>query len=580
MSPSSLASSTISSRRSVLATLAAMTLLVSAVLAPAGATPASASASGLQEQSLASPQAGAALRESVVSFDSPLPASFPAHPAGCDRLSFLRVRSDSGANDWAQADAIYVTMPGLALGADSLAPMARNVVRASAALGRHVEVWAIDRRANCLEDHAGFTAGALQQSPTAAFDYYFGAQPVNGKTFTPPSATDLAFVGRMGLAQTVQDYHAVLDLLPASVRATKVMCGGHSLGALIVGAYANWDLDGQPGYRDCAGYFTLDSRLSIRVASALPEALALVQAILPMALPLDLGATTATASGSPSLNVSPLFPGMDLLIETFAQAAQIAPADASTLLAWVPTSSNYDGALRLFTAPDIWTYLLHLTDPRALHVSNQTALGMLQDDSLQPFGFMRASMGAPTGGPITAKTFPMPYGAASVGGLVGGNRQVSMTSTSATYTWKNYNALTTADGQTTNHSVYTSAAKEVTDINDFAAAFSSPTLDGTEWYFPVKLFVDTLTAGLGIRTGDLTNMRYYDGVQRHPSINLDAEDASMVDALDPLRSDPATTVVLPGYNHLDVATAAWTQNTGLPEPVSQSLAGFTQQHLS
>jgi hypothetical protein len=34
-------------------------------------------------------------------------------------------------------------------------------------------------------------------------------------------------------------------------------------------------------------------------------------------------------------------------------------------------------------------------------------------------------------------------------------------------------------------------------------------------------------------------------------------------------------LILPGYNHLDVATAAWRQNDGRPEPTSRALAHFS-----
>ncbi len=33
-------------------------------------------------------------------------------------------------------------------------------------------------------------------------------------------------------------------------------------------------------------------------------------------------------------------------------------------------------------------------------------------------------------------------------------------------------------------------------------------------------------------------------------------------------------LIVPGYNHLDVATAAWRQNDGRPEPTSRALTHF------
>ncbi|MEO9222319.1 MAG: hypothetical protein ABI251_11210, partial [Mycobacteriaceae bacterium] len=85
---------------------------------------------------------GDGVRESYVSMSSPMPAATPAHPAACDRIGYLRVRAQDGPENPEQADTIYVIMPGILAGAGSLEPTARNIVRAAAQTGKHVEVWA------------------------------------------------------------------------------------------------------------------------------------------------------------------------------------------------------------------------------------------------------------------------------------------------------------------------------------------------------------------------------------------------------------------------------------------------------
>src|SRR5438034_10029424 len=103
---------------------------------------------------------GRAVKESYVSLFAPLPASDGPRPAACDRIGYLRFRDARGARKVRKAAAIFVTMPGIFAGASSLDIFARNTVRTARAHQRHVEVWALDRRSNCLEDHYGVQAAA------------------------------------------------------------------------------------------------------------------------------------------------------------------------------------------------------------------------------------------------------------------------------------------------------------------------------------------------------------------------------------------------------------------------------------
>ncbi len=102
-----------------------------------------------------------AVRQTYVRIWAPLPASSPPHPEACDYLGYLRYRSPRGPRNPAKARAILIAMPGFLGGAASFDQVARNVVRDAAKRGRSVEFWALDRRANCLEDHHGVRAEAL-----------------------------------------------------------------------------------------------------------------------------------------------------------------------------------------------------------------------------------------------------------------------------------------------------------------------------------------------------------------------------------------------------------------------------------
>src|SRR5205823_2145997 len=78
------------------------------------------------------------------------------------------------------ADAVIVSMPGFLAGAADFDQLARHVIEEAAARGRHVEFWALDRRANCLEDHRGTDAAARAHDYLAAVRYYFHGQPIDG----------------------------------------------------------------------------------------------------------------------------------------------------------------------------------------------------------------------------------------------------------------------------------------------------------------------------------------------------------------------------------------------------------------
>src|SRR3954454_17509727 len=118
----------------------------------------------------AAPDAGL-VAESYVRVKAPLPSSAGAHPEACDWLGFLRYRDRTGARRSSAADAIVTAMPGFLSGAAPLDQLARNFVRRMSDRGKHVEFWAIDRPANCLEDHRSVDAAARAHDPNVAYDY-------------------------------------------------------------------------------------------------------------------------------------------------------------------------------------------------------------------------------------------------------------------------------------------------------------------------------------------------------------------------------------------------------------------------
>ncbi|UUY03731.1 hypothetical protein LRS13_24235 [Svornostia abyssi] len=218
--------------------------------------PASASAARTEQPLVTPPGPFADVTRSLVTIDAPMPAGVPAHPAACDQLRYYRYRRTGGPTDPQQADAVFVNMPGVLGGAGSLEMHGLGVVQLAAERGRSVEVWALDRRSNCLEDRHGLDAALRSNDPAAALDYYFGRKEVEGRTFGGFLKNgQVAVAAHFDLKQTIEDYRTVIvDGMPdADVRARKLFCGGHSLGGSLTGQLMAWDFDGDDATTGDAG---------------------------------------------------------------------------------------------------------------------------------------------------------------------------------------------------------------------------------------------------------------------------------------------------------------------------------------
>ncbi len=187
------------------------------------------------------------------------------------------------------AKRVLVLMPGTVGGAGDFTLVAHNLVKRIPSL----QVWAIDRRSNALEDTATFARAdrgeiALQQ----AFDYY-----LNGGGFRFRGANEDPYAREWGMAVALDDARAVVLRARAHGRR-QVALGGHSLGASLTVAYAAWDFKGRPGYKDLAGLVLIDGGLlgsfdAYDLAQA-QQAVASLQTSDPFADSLGLGLPEAT----------------------------------------------------------------------------------------------------------------------------------------------------------------------------------------------------------------------------------------------------------------------------------------------
>ena len=159
-------------------------------------------------------------------------------------------------------------MPGIFGGATSFDPLARQLV----ASRKGLEVWAVDRRANALEDHSALVKSLRTHNPDTAYRYY-GEDAGTPAGFNAVSADDAGFMRRWGLVTHLRDLHAVVE--KANAEAETVVLGGHSLGASIVSFYAAYRFADGLGDAQLDGLLLLDGTLGRTGAFGLTAGLTL-----------------------------------------------------------------------------------------------------------------------------------------------------------------------------------------------------------------------------------------------------------------------------------------------------------------
>ncbi len=547
------------------------------------AAPAACLGAARTEQRVASSTPDAKLvTVSYVRVKAPLPASVGAHPEACDWVSYLRFRNAGGPRSPSDADAVITAMPGFLSGAGPFDQLARNFVRTMDARGKNVEFWALDRRSNCLEDHRGLRAAARARDAKVAFDYYWNGRPVDGVTFGGwKSAVEANWLRNVGVEQTVRDWHSILtnEIPSRAVRRRKVFCGGHSLGGPLTTAYAGWDFDGNPattadaGYEQCAGFFGLDTSLGTGGGNASPAGPAT--------------ALAAASAGAPFVSAPPFTPETlqvpgPLGIAAFHQRGQ------TQAIKQLPHSTNVDLSQRVLFSRDAAHFATGSPSIRDFNTTNEAALAGIFDDNSNPITILRASVGSAEGGPLVDKNFPSP-GYSGLSTALTNNDFLSLPGTpnGPLYRWRNYHDLNARGAppmaRNARGQPYTSAKSEVSDLYEFARIQFEAPADLVEQYFPTRIFGEAIAAGGGDRSDSLADLRH-DGISKRPAFLIQAGDSDANSGADPKKASRGAApnrnplsgaATLPGYNHIDVTTAAWRQNDGRPEGSSANLANFT-----
>ncbi len=198
---------------------------------------------------LAAPGPGYASADEVFSVKAP-----PAPgPAALDHVLVHRFGPP-------MAPRVLVLMPGTIGGAGDFTLDSRYLVNRVKGL----QVWAIDRRSQALEDTSMFRAALRGQvSLKQMFDYYLGWAFNGGNPpdhFQLLDGNSMGFARKWGMAVALRDARAVVRRARGHGRR-QVVLGGHSLGASLTAAYAAWDFHGRPGFKDLDGLVLIDGGL-------------------------------------------------------------------------------------------------------------------------------------------------------------------------------------------------------------------------------------------------------------------------------------------------------------------------------
>jgi hypothetical protein len=274
---------------------------------------------------------------------------------GPDRYDRLWVETYGSS----KARTVFVIVPGTNAGARSVEPVARDLVKRVKGL----QVWAVDRRQEALEDRSGFAKRTARE----VSDYYLGFR------YRQADPREVPFVADWGLRTQTEDLRRVV-LRARDGGKRRVVLGGHSRGASQAAAYAAWDFKGRPGWRDLSGIVLIDGGLRGFTGSGR-------EAVTEASAREDLAEIRAGRLFNDQLGLG--IPSIaQVFLEVGARLALDEPSAPSVLQGnpLIPAS---------FKPP--------------FRVTNRAALGYIFDKETSPPGFnsLRANMGslAPSGDP-------------------------------------------------------------------------------------------------------------------------------------------------------------------------------------
>jgi len=233
-------------------------------------------------------------------------------PAQLNTATFLRLRPRGSIGFVRTVDAVIIAQPGFSSVAGAWLETGAQIVQKAGSRictdridrGKRIdeikrpcaiEVWAIDRRGNNLEDTTGLRAARAVADPAVALRYYYGAtiltprgtfpfvtdnDAVLGRPdsqFRPLRQSDVGFMAEWGFETAAADIDRMIQLLsvPRAGQKIPVFLAGHSQGGGFVSYYAGRRMtQGPRGDNILSGLIFLDGGPAIG-AQAEPDAAAI-----------------------------------------------------------------------------------------------------------------------------------------------------------------------------------------------------------------------------------------------------------------------------------------------------------------
>ncbi|MDI6875087.1 hypothetical protein [Candidatus Solincola sp.] len=566
---------------------------------------------------------------------SPAPRDNGTPPPECDYIHFLRFRPADGSTldpadpqkvNSETTDAMLVMLPGILEGANGFEYLGRQLVYvAKMQRGLNLEVWAVERRPNTLEDLsiANYLEGELEagrmtveEAARKAIDYYYLGKEVNGRTFRGwLKDPDVPFLSEFGLKLATEDvFRVIMAMVPdPEVRKQKVFVGGHSLGGIMTSMFAGWDLDGNPetledaGFNNCAGLFGLDttvtpvSEMVGAVLEQLPEG---IRNMLRDITADNYATLVRQLREDPNSNRILPFPLINAesmaLLEAVGMMAFYAPDEECKVLREAPFSGQAQMLLRFMHSRDAQTFMDGVPQITDFRYTNEAMLGVVFDDSFAPVGMIQNSMGFLGGGTVVKKDFPpaeLIQGIPIIGELAGGmlgkgpyyiandaGPDALHLGQGPLYYWVNFDEVGDAadpDFQDTEGEMtYTTTENEVSDIHDVARVIFKGPLNLTEWYFSTRQVADIVAALFPFARDYGINFIHGDRVEELPRIEFIAEQGVLSEGTFMFFPIPGERKLIKGYNHMDVLTACANAPSRRPNEVIDPLIDFVQENLS
>lgn len=485
---------------------------------------------------------------------SPYPTDNGEIPAGlvlgwdCDYIRFTRYRPATVGTP-EEVEAVLVLIPGYMAGANSFDYIGRQLVsmaEADPAVGS-LEVWAVDRRTNCLEDLSGMNAAEAAGDPGIAVDYYYRGLEVSGHTFQGfLGEPDVPFLSEFGLKLLMDDLETIVTtMIPgAADRKATVFIGGHSAGGGYASHFAGWDFDGDPlteedaGFSNCAGLIGLDGNVGSRTGTYIEEA------------EYTQGLAEIRSGAAPRVNLlMGITPEALALFEIIGMNAHLFPDEESTLDQDVPYSGAVRNVISLLHSKDLLHYLLGIPAFEDFRYTNEAVLGVFFDDNFNPVSILQTSMGFLQGGAVVAKEFPGDL--ADALGLFGIQKDglfipwdagpPEALGTGPLYSWVNFDEVGNASDpdyqDTTGGFTYTNWRQEMVDIQDVAVSLYRGGTNFPEWYYTSRISLDSQAASAPYASSYGLNFFHNDRIEELPLLNIRASEHE-------------------GYNHQDVIFAA------------------------